>query len=48
MDVDIRKPKIQQEYGIRRNAPLRIESSTSANEIGRRIVWLQWKWCSIL
>lgn len=33
MDVDIRKPKIQQEYGIRRNAPLRIESSTSANEL---------------
>lgn len=33
MDIDIRKPKIQQEYGIRRNAPLRIESSTSANEL---------------
>lgn len=33
MDVDIRKPKIQQEYGIRRNASLRIESSTSANEL---------------
>ncbi|CAX42190.1 vacuolar transporter chaperone, putative [Candida dubliniensis CD36] len=33
MDVDIRKPKIQQEYGIRRNAPSRIESSTSANEL---------------
>lgn len=33
MDVDIRKPKIQQEYGIRRNAPLRIEGSTSANEL---------------
>ncbi|KAL6451823.1 VTC4 Vacuolar transporter chaperone 4 [Candida maltosa Xu316] len=33
MDVDIRKPKIQQEYGIQRNAPHRIENSTSGNDL---------------
>ena len=48
MDVDIRKPKIQQEYGIRRNAPLRIESSTSANELDEEELSGYRKWCSIL
>ncbi|RCK59408.1 Vacuolar transporter chaperone 4 [Candida viswanathii] len=34
MDVDIRKPKVQQEYGIQRNTPARIERlSTSGNDL---------------